>query len=95
MYFDLKKCGERIQQLRKQKGMTQEEFAEKLNISTSTLGRIERGLQGFSIDFLVELYCFFQVSMEYIILGEEFPASDNKNELTAIIDQLVKLRQKL
>ena len=95
MYFDLKKCGERIQQLRKQKGMTQEEFAEKLNISTSTLGRIERGLQGFSIDFLVELYCFFQGSMEYIILGEEFSASDNKNELTAIIDQLVKLRQKL
>ena len=33
--------------------------------------------------------------MEYIILGEEFSASDNKNELTAIIDQLVKLRQKL
>lgn len=95
MYYDLNESGRRIAKLRKQKGLTQEEFAEKLNISTSTLGRIERGLQGFSIDFLVELYCFFQVSMEYIILGEEFSGSETKEELSSIIAQLMKLEKKL
>jgi DNA-binding XRE family transcriptional regulator len=35
--------------------MTQEELAEKLNISREHLGRIERGKYGCSIDLLIEL----------------------------------------
>ena len=49
MYYDQKESGKRIAALRKEKGLTQEQLAEKLNISTSTLGKIERGIQGFSI----------------------------------------------
>ena len=40
MYYDQKESGKRIAALRKEKGMTQEQLAEKLNISTSTLGKI-------------------------------------------------------
>ena len=54
MYYDQKESGKRIAALRKEKGLTQEQLAEKLNISTSTLGKIERGIQGFSIDLLIE-----------------------------------------
>lgn len=49
MYYDQKESGKRIAALRKEKGLTQEQLAEKLNISTSTLGKIERGIQGFSM----------------------------------------------
>ena len=37
------KLGEKISQLRKQKGLTQEELIEKCNISVRTIQRIESG----------------------------------------------------
>ncbi len=39
----LEKLGQRIAQLRKEKGMTQVEFAEKLGIQRTALARIEVG----------------------------------------------------
>ena len=66
MYYDQKESGKRIAALRKEKGLTQEQLAEKLNISTSTLGKIERGIQGFSIDLLIEIGIFFGISTDYI-----------------------------
>lgn len=39
----LEKLGQRIAQLRKEKGMTQVEFAEKLGIQRTALTRIENG----------------------------------------------------
>lgn len=43
MYFDAHATGKRIQKARKAHGLTQEQFAIKLNISDRHLGRIERG----------------------------------------------------
>ncbi len=53
MNYDMKESGKRIAELRKEKGLTQEQLAEKLNISTSNLGKLERGLQSFSIVLLI------------------------------------------
>ena len=50
MYFDSYSAGKRIQQLRKTKGLTQEELAIKLNISDRHLRNIERGEEAPSID---------------------------------------------
>lgn len=50
MYYDQKESGKRIAALRKEKGLTQEQLAEKLNISTSTLGKIERGMKSVQGD---------------------------------------------
>ena len=66
MYYNPKDSGMRIANLRKKKGLTQEQLAEKLNISTSNLGKLERGLQGMSIDLLIEIGMFFGVSTDYI-----------------------------
>ena len=71
MYYNPKDSGMRIANLRKKKGLTQEQLAEKLNISTSNLGKLERGLQGMSIDLLIEIGIFFGVSTDYILLGCE------------------------
>ena len=43
MYFDLKECGKRIAKLRKERGLTQDQLAEKLNISTSNSNRFRAG----------------------------------------------------
>ena len=50
MYYDQKESGKRIAALRKEKGMTQEQLAEKLNISYSMMAKIEIGNKGISID---------------------------------------------
>ena len=51
--------------------MTQEELAEKLNISREHLGRIERGKYGCSIDLLVEFSCTLNASTDYLLMGEK------------------------
>ena len=67
MYFDSYITGKRIQQLRKTKGLTQEQFAAKLNISD--LGKIERGEGTASIDLLVEVAISLNTTLDFLILG--------------------------
>ena len=95
MYYDQKESGKRIATLRKQNRLTQEQLAEKLNISTSNLGKLERGLQGLSIDLLIEIGIFFGVSTDYILLGCEIQPNAVKAELDSVIAQLTALKQKL
>ena len=69
MYFDSYITGKRIQQLRKTKGLTQEQFAVKLNISDRYLGKIERGEGTASIDLLVEVAISLNTTLDFLILG--------------------------
>ena len=68
MYFDSYSAGKRIQQLRKTKGLTQEELAIKLNISDRHLRNIERGEEAPSIDLLVEIMETFNTTLDYLIV---------------------------
>lgn len=45
MKFNFKECGKRIRQLRKERGFTQEQLAEQLNVSKNTSGKIESVLR--------------------------------------------------
>lgn len=47
--------GRRIQTIRQKKGLTQEDLAEKLNISLSFLGAVEAGLKKPSISMLFKI----------------------------------------
>lgn len=95
MYYDLKESGARIQALRKEKGLTQEQLAAKLNINTDSLGKIERGIKGLSIDLLIEIAVFFSVSLDYIVLGREMQIDLTKQTLGSIINQLTDLEKRL
>lgn len=95
MYYNQKESGERIAKLRKERGLTQDQLAEKLNISTSNLGKLERGLQGLSIDLLVEIRCFFGVSTDYILLGEEIQRQEMIADIDSVIAKMVALKRKV
>ena len=71
MKMNPKETGKRIQLLRKQKGLSQEELADRLNVSSNTVAKIECGLRRPSVDFVVDLVNFFDTTVDYIILGEE------------------------
>lgn len=95
MYYDQKESGKRIATLRKEKGMTQEQLAEKLNISYSMMAKIEIGNKGISIDLLIELAVFFDVSMEFIILGYELHRDKLKEQFDLMKKQFMAFEKML
>lgn len=65
-----KKIGSFLKELRKEMGITQEEFAEKLDVSSRTISRWETGANMPDISLLVNIAEIFNVSIPEIINGE-------------------------
>lgn len=68
--MDQKKIGCFVKKLRKEKGLTQEQLAEKLNVSGRTVSRWETGNNMPDLSILIELADFFDVDIREIIDGE-------------------------
>ena len=62
---------EKLQALRKQKGLTQEELAQALYVSRTAISKWESGRGYPSIDSLKALSRFFSVSIDELLTGEE------------------------
>ena len=62
---------EKLQQLRKQKGLTQEELAQKLFVSRTAISKWESGRGYPSIDSLKEISKFFSVSIDILLSSDE------------------------
>ena len=67
-----------LKELRRKKGITQEELAEKLGVSGRTISRWETGSNMPDISLLLEIAAFFDVSIPEIIKGER--KSENMQE---------------
>ena len=78
IHFVNKNPVELIKELRKEKRLTQEQLAEKLNVSGRTVSRWETGTNMPDISLLTELAEFFDVSIPEIIDGER--KSENMNQ---------------
>ena len=64
--MDLIKTGKFLQLLRKETGFTQEELAEKLNVSRRTVSRWETGTNMPDLDILMELSDLYEVDLREI-----------------------------
>lgn len=58
--------GEIIKQLRKEKGYTQMQLAEKLNKSKSTISKYESNQKSPPLDTLIDISVLFHVSLNYL-----------------------------
>ena len=67
--MDTKKIGAFLKQCRKEKNLTQEQLAEKLEISPKHMSCIERGLSGMSIEHLSNIAKVLDVSLDYLVNG--------------------------
>jgi len=65
------KTGDRIKELRKSKDLTQLELAEKLNITDKAVSKWENNHGEPSVDLLLELSKLFDVSIDYLITGDD------------------------
>ena len=61
--MDQKKTGRFFKELRNEKGWTQEQLAEKLNVSGRTISRWETGNNMPDLDMLIEMTDFYDVDI--------------------------------
>ncbi len=62
---------EKLQQLRKQRGLTQEELADRLYVSRTAVSKWESGRGYPSIDSLKMIASFYHVTIDELLSGEE------------------------
>ena len=61
-----------LKKIRQQKNLNQQRVAFDLNISRECLSYYENGKREPSLDLLVTMSKYFNVSINYLITGEEF-----------------------
>lgn len=59
--------GDRICELRKDKGMTQDDLATYLNVTGSSVSNYEKGVNDPSVHVIIKLCALFNVSADYIL----------------------------
>lgn len=63
--------GDKIKKLRKERGITQAQLADKLGMSQSTIGMIESGQNNGSTETLTNIAKYFKVPIDYLLSTEE------------------------
>lgn len=85
--MDQHKIGVFLKELRKEKNLTQEQFAQQLNVSGRTVSRWETGTNMPDISLLAEIASFYNVSIPEIIDGERKNGEMN-GEINTIADKM-------
>lgn len=82
----------RLYQLRKQKGLSQEELANRLNVSRQTVSKWEVGDSTPDMEKLIAISDLFDVSLDKLVMGkedEEIPPTTTKSELVTVLNEKV------
>ena len=82
---------EKLQELRRGRGLTQEELAEALYVSRTAVSKWESGRGTPSIDSLKALSAFFSVSLDELLSGEalvRIAEDENRSNLRAVCELL-------
>ncbi len=69
-----KKVAASLKKLRELEALTQKDLADHLSIERSKLSKYERGLASPSIDMLIDIADFFNVSVDYLV-RDNIPAA--------------------
>lgn len=83
---------EKLQELRKKQGLTQEELAKELFVSRTAISKWELGKGYPSIDSLKEISRFFSVTIDDLLSSEELitaASSENRSNHENLTDMLV------
>ncbi len=95
MRFNSIEFGMRIRNLREKAKYTKGQFAELLDISMEHLKSIESGRRNCSINVMIQISLIFDVSLDYLILGQDSRFETVKMEIQEAVNLLEQIRQKL
>lgn len=74
----MNKTGDRIAQLRKQKGWSQTELAKQIGASREAIGKYERNEASPSVETAKKIANVFGVTLDYLVDGNAAPVFDQK-----------------
>lgn len=87
--MDLIKIGKFISTKRKENNLTQEELAEKLNITDRAVSKWERGLSLPDADKMLDLCNILDINVNELLIGEE-NMKDEKKKTDELLIELAK-----
>lgn len=93
--MDQKKSGLFIRDLRKEKGMSQKQFAAILNVSESAVCKWEKGVNLPDTLNLQTISDMFQITVNELLAGERMPVPELKLKLESEPDPSLKLTSEL
>lgn len=82
--MDQQKIGVFLKELRKEKGITQEQLADKFNVSSRTVSRWENGNNMPDLDILIEVADFYDVGLRELLNGEKKTNTDSEINNTVL-----------
>ena len=89
--------GNKLKLLRLQDNMTQEQLAQKLNLTKSVISAYETGLRLPSYDVLIRLAKIFNVSTDYLLGLEHKQEVDlsglSQEEINALLNLIKAMKQ--
>lgn len=89
MNLNYKSLGLKIRKVRNEKGLTQEELAEKSGLSAPYIGIIERADKVPSIETLVKIASTLDISIDYLLSDSLHLSSEVRaNEIILALDEL-------
>ena len=82
----LREIGERIHSRRKELGLTQEQLAERMDVSIQMISNLELGKKAIRPENLVKICRILHISADYILRGER-----SELELVELTDKIARL----
>lgn len=77
--MDQQKIGSFLKELRKEKGITQEQFAEMMGVTNRSVSRWETGANLPDLDLLLIIAAYYEVELKEILDGERKQEDMNKD----------------
>ena len=77
---------QRLYELRKQSGLSQEGLADLLGVSRQAVQKWEAGTSRPDLDNLAALGRYFNVSLDYLVTGQEAQVSPSQGVTTTIVN---------
>jgi transcriptional regulator with XRE-family HTH domain len=92
--MDLQKIGACLRDLRKEKGLTQEQLAERFSVSQRTVSRWETGTATPDLDVLLQLADFYEVDLRALLNGERANMKMTEETIETVRKAAVLTKQK-
>lgn len=80
MSVDYKIIGERIKEMRKIAHMTQEQLAERINVTVGYVSQCERGISHMNLEKLSEVADILECDLAYFVTGTSTDSRDYFND---------------
>lgn len=93
--MDYYKIGQQIRKIRKAHGLSQEELAERVNISTTHMSHIETGNTKLSLPVLVDIATVLEVRTDDLLNSNAPTTSTALDEIASILEHCTAQQSKV